>query len=262
VELVKKQLTCPVHRVTRGKRSDELLVIHQRKDGFGSWVYSGIPTYNINPDGSDGHVPRQCTWNFKVEPLDKATRWIIGVETMKKWRKKHSSALRSIREHEKKMRTTGCLGPGRSEERDECWQDALVQQWIGISLDESYRAKSPRHLWQSFRYPLIDLYMRRRDCLAWMRRNKYPEPPRSACVYCPYHSDAEWRNLRDNEPDAFAKAVQVEKEYQKLKALSGQKGVPFLHNSRVPLDQVDFSTDEDHGQQVMFGNECEGMCGV
>jgi hypothetical protein len=28
------------------------------------------------------------------------------------------------------------------------------------------------------------------------------------------------------------------------------------------LLDVDFSTDEDHGQQVMFQNECEGMCGV
>jgi len=28
------------------------------------------------------------------------------------------------------------------------------------------------------------------------------------------------------------------------------------------LDRVNFSADEDHGQQPMFGNECEGMCGV
>jgi hypothetical protein len=40
------------------------------------------------------------------------------------------------------------------------------------------------------------------------------------------------------------------------------KGVPFLHDSLKPLSEVDFSTDEDRGQQVLFANECEGMCGV
>jgi hypothetical protein len=72
-----------------------------------------------------------------------------------------------------------------------------------------------------------------------------------ACVYCPYHSDAEWRDLRDNHPDEFAKAVDFDYAYRNAKAnFSHNKSTPYLHNSRVPLDQVDFSTDEDHGQQA------------
>jgi hypothetical protein len=38
-----------------------------------------------------------------------------------------------------------------------------------------------------------------------------------------------------------------------------------LHASLVPLDQVDLSTPEDHGQLSLldgFGMECEGMCGI
>jgi hypothetical protein len=70
--------------------------------------------------------------------------------------------------------------------------------------------------------------------------------------------------LRDQEPEEFQKAVDFEAAYSSAKRKTVlEKGfVPFLHPSRVPLDQVDFSTDEDNGQQVMFGNECEGMCGV
>jgi hypothetical protein len=68
--------------------------------------------------------------------------------------------------------------------------------------------------------------------------------------------------LRDEEPEAFAEAVRVDYEFRRVKAQAGLSGLPYLHASRIPLDQVDFSTDEDHGQQVMFGNECEGMCGV
>jgi hypothetical protein len=97
-----------------------------------------------------------------------------------------------------------------------------------------------------------------------MEKHGYPRPPRSACVFCPYHSDREWRRLRDEEPEEFQKAVNFERRYQAAKALTvSRKGfVPYLHASRVPLDQVDFSTDEDQGQQLLFGNECEGMCGV
>ena len=73
--------------------------------------------------------------------------------------------------------------------------------------------------------------------------------------------------MKIEEPDSFAEAVRVDKIYRELKIQTGvgatkQRGVPFLHSSRVPLDEVDFSTAEDNGQQVMFGNECEGLCGV
>jgi len=36
----------------------------------------------------------------------------------------------------------------------------------------------------------------------------------------------------------------------------------FVHPSGVPLEEVDLTTAEDHGQLNLFNNECEGMCGV
>ena len=37
----------------------------------------------------------------------------------------------------------------------------------------------------------------------------------------------------------------------------------FLHRSCKPLDEIDFDTDEDKGQQIFdFKNECEGLCGT
>ena len=133
--------------------------------------------------------------------------------------------------------------------------------WIGISIDEAHRMKPSRVDYAQNIWPLIDRRMHRRDCLKWIQEKGFPTPPRSACVFCPYHSDAEWRRLRDKEPEDFARAVRFEREFSEAKSKT-VSFVPFLHASRVPLDQVDFSTDEDNGQQVMFGNECEGMCGV
>jgi len=132
-------------------------------------------------------------------------------------------------------------------------------QWIGISLDEIYRMKQSRRSTVEHRYPMVDARMRRHDCLIWMEKHGYPKPVRSACVYCPYHSNAEWKDLSLYD---FQKAVNFEKKLQTAHAKAGMNAVPYLHRTMVPLDQVDFLTDEDHGQQVMFGNECEGLCGV
>lgn len=124
--------------------------------------------------------------------------------------------------------------------------------------------KPSRVRYSVHRWPLIDAGMTRRHCLEWMEKRGFPSPPRSACVFCPYHSNKEWRRLRDEEPEEFARAVAFEKAYQeaKSKTLSIKHFVPYLHNSRMLLDQVDFSTEEERGQLDMFGNECEGMCGV
>lgn len=41
-------------------------------------------------------------------------------------------------------------------------------------------------------------------------------------------------------------------------AVVKMNGVPYLHNSRIPLDKVDFTSTEPD----LFQNECEGVCGV
>lgn len=225
LDWLEKQLPFPVHRVTQGEGLEkDTLRVRQRKDGKGSWVPSGIPHYSINRDGSHGHGPRQCTHDFKLTPLMRKARSLM---------KEHG--VRNI------------------------------VQWIGISLDEAHRMKPARVKYATNRWPLIDAGMNRSDCLKWMERHGYPKPPRSSCVFCPYHSDAEWRRLRDDEPEEFAKAVQFERDYQAAKKIQTviKKGlIPYLHKSRVPLDQVDFSTDVERGQGLLWGNECEGMCGV
>lgn len=138
-----------------------------------------------------------------------------------------------------------------------------VIQWIGISLDEVSRMKPSRDKWCENRWPLIEARMTRHDCLQWMAKNNFPPPPRSACVYCPYHGDTEWRRLHKEEPAEFATAVAFEKSLQNAyRQVTKCDGTPFLHRSCKPLNEVDFSTEEERGQLNMFNNECEGMCGV
>lgn len=224
LDWLETKLPFSVHRVTQGEGlAKDALRVRQRKDGKGSWVPSGIPHYSVNRDGSQGHGPRQCTHHFKLAPIMRQARLLMKAHCTKR-----------------------------------------VIQWIGISMDEAHRMKPSRVKYATNRWPLIDLRMNRLGCLKWMEEKGYPKPPRSACVFCPYHSDHEWRRLRDEEPEEFARAVTFERAYQAAKVLTVRnKGfVPYLHNSLVNLDQVDFSTDVERGQGLLWGNECEGMCGV
>ena len=130
-----------------------------------------------------------------------------------------------------------------------------VQKWIGITTDEAHRMKHSRERWESLHYPLIDARMRRGDCIEWMRSHGYPDPPKSACIGCPFKRDTLWLHLKKNFPEEFADAVAFEREYGPKVA----KHPAYLHDSIVPLDEVEFKNEH---QPDLFGQDCEGLCGV
>lgn len=137
--------------------------------------------------------------------------------------------------------------------------------WIGISWDEIQRMKDSRRDGVQHRWPLIERKMTRENCKEWMLEHKYQMPPRSACTYCPYHSNKEWRRLRDEDPKSWHDAIEYERKLQAAaSSVPRLDGVPYLHPSRVPLNQVDLR-DPDKNQMQLWNtmqNECEGMCGV
>lgn len=228
LDWLEKQLPFPVHRVTAGSLTERITTTRVNRKTGERYYSNMIPAFTLNPDGTKGIVGRSCTSNFKIVPIMKKSRQLGAIKRGQK--------------------TVG------------------VVQWIGISLDEVSRMKDSRDPWAESRWPLIEMRMNRHDCFRWMEANGYPAPPRSACSYCPFHSDAEWRRLKTQEPEEFAKAVEVERLLQAAHASittpGKMVGTAYLHNSLLPLDQVDFSTEEEHGQTDMFQNECQGMCGV
>ena len=111
-------------------------------------------------------------------------------------------------------------------------------------------------------WPLLNARISRTQCEKWLAANGYPVAPRSACKKCPFHSDAEWAL---QTPEDFAESVQYERDMQAAAASQeALLGVPFLHESCKPLDQIDFTKlkSAGHAQLSLFGNECEGLCGV
>lgn len=221
LDWLEQQLPFPVHRVSAGNIRDDIYAAM----GEGGNRLASAPFFTTTPDGeNEGLLRRQCTNEYKIQPIIKELRRIAGVKP---------------RARPKEIQ---------------------VQQWVGISLDEAIRMKPSRMKWVENRWPLIDLRMSRWDCKKWMERNGYPEPPRSACTFCLYHSNDEWRWLRDNDPEGFQEAVEVDEKVRNGGDKNNQK--LYVHRSLKPLRQVDLSTAEDHGQERLFGEECEGMCGL
>ena len=217
-------LPFPVHVVTAGNIVDGLRKMADAGEAFRGRA-PVAPFYTTGKNGTAAPLRRQCTGHYKVEPIN---RWLRRA-----------------------------LGAGF---RERLPKGAHATVWMGISTDEIYRVKPSQEPWVTRKYPLIDARVSRGDCFEWMAAHGYPRPPRSACTFCPYHSDNEWRNIRDNDPAGWAEAMVVDATIRP--GFRSTRNEVFLHRSLVPLGQVDFRTKEDEGQLSMFNDECEGMCGV
>lgn len=142
-----------------------------------------------------------------------------------------------------------------------------ASQWLGISLDEHHRMKPARDVWIENRWPLVEARMTRTHCRQWWDANAPQDAPplgRSSCVGCPYHSTTEWLELSDKQPHLIADAAQIEAELQSRQG-EGFK-TPYLHRRRVPLLQAieldRAAADNQQSLDALWGEECEGMCGV
>lgn len=216
-----KQLPFPVYIVGRGNiKKDHLKGLNTTGKRFAS-----MPLYV----SGGGMGRRQCTREYKIEPIERLIRrWFLGLKP-----KQHAP------------------------------KDIRVIQWIGITTDEASRMKDSRTKFIRHRWPLIELNLTREDCLRWFQSKYNRNLEKSACVGCPYTDDKRWREIKIKSPAVFADAVEFDKSIrQNGSTLRGMKEQQFVHRSCVPLDEVDFRNLEDMGQANMFINECEGMCGV
>ena len=233
LDWLEKELPFPVYRVTKGNLTEKSLnpaiaTAKAKKYEEGEkYMKRIIPLFGQKPDGEVvAALGRSSTADYKIRPIEKKIE-----------------ELANIKRGEKELK---------------------VNQWIGISYDEIQRMKEARKPWTKLRYPLIELQMHRHHCKIWMKKNGYPEPPRSACYYCPFHSDGEWRRLRNEEPLFFKKAILFDQQITELsKQDRAMEMTAYLHRSCKPLGEIDFDSDEDKGQLTWdFKAECEGLCGT
>lgn len=173
-----------------------------------------IPAFTMET-GKRGQVRRQCTRYWKVAPVKAAISAILRERGLPK-------------------------RPGAV---------ALLQ---GISLDEFQRMHDSPVAYLAHEYPLVDLRIKRTDCIQWLERHGLEVPPKSACVFCPFHSKTGWQDLGRRGGLDLAVATAIDQQVR-----NARPPVPlFVHPSMKPLNLAVV----DDGQQSMWQDEaiCDG----
>nr|BAR28475.1 putative PAPS reductase [uncultured Mediterranean phage uvMED] len=220
LDYLKDILPYPVHIVSKGNIKDDML---KAKDTNKFVVAPFFNKHTIT--NKKGMIRRQCTNDYKIQPIRKKIRELCNI------------------------------GFGKHFPKDQ-----YVEQWIGISTDEVMRMKPARDKYIHNRHPLIEAKLSRQDCINWIKEKKLLLPEKSACICCPYRDDKGWLYMKENNPVEFNNAVEFDKKIRRIN--KDDKMENFTHKSCVPLDQVEFKKEDKSKQIDMFNDECEGMCGV
>ena len=214
---LEKHLPFPIHRVNRGHLRNDLLSSAKNKTRLGN-----PPLYSRSAEGKKGMLRRVCTYEYKILPIIKQIRTLLGYQPRKKVRKG---------DH--------------------------VEQIMGISYDEMTRMNESKLAYIDHVFPLVDLKMTREDCKTWLADHGFGEPPRSACIGCPYRSTDEWLDMR-KDPETWADAVEVDEAIRE--GIKGTTDQLYLHRSATPLKDVKFEGLDDEFA-VSWLDECSGLCG-
>ena len=212
-------LPFPIFKVRKGNIKDDML----NAKGKTNFVVAPFFTQN-KITGKKGMVMRQCTNDYKIQPIRVKIRELCGVAKGKHFPK-----------------------------------DKYVEQWIGISTDEVGRMKPARDKYILNRHPLIEAKMSRQDCIDYLKKNDILLPEKSACIVCPYHNDSYWHFMKTERPEEFAEAVDFDKQVRTITRKEDEQ--IYVHRSCKPLDEVEFDKKQTDKQLNMFNDECEGICG-
>lgn len=213
LDYLRSIVSIPIITVSGGNVREDMREAQVRclkKDGFRR---ANMPVYTQDrKTESKGMLRRQCTNEYKIQPIRKELRRMLG------------------------------LIPRQRAPR------GAVEQWVGISTDEAHRVWAARQERMStIEYPLLTMKpMSRHDCINWLTRNGYQIPPKSSCVGCPFHHNKEWQDLNDRE---FKSAVEFD---EIIRCRGGMRGDLFIHRTCKPLAEVDFRSGDEKMNQQFF----------
>lgn len=203
------------HKVSKGSLIEEIL----------SGRKFTIPAFTVDDANEQGILRRQCTRDYKIEPIHKKIRELMNIG----WRR-HAKASARV--------------------------------WVGISVDEIQRMKPSRYHYETKVFPLIEMNWRRSDCLNYLREIGMSDVGKSSCIFCPYKSNREFLRMQTEEPEEWARVVEIDRQIRLVDLTeAGVKSTPYIHRSCVPIDEAELGQNQ-LDLVDMFDNECEGLCGV
>lgn len=133
---------------------------------------------------------------------------------------------------------------------------------VGISTDEYQRANNKSDAkFEKRVFPLLHLNMDRLSCMKLIHDSGLPVPPKSSCFFCPWHSKVTWAEMRRDEPELFAKSVELERILHEKADRNGHKRA-YLTDALVPLDQAISEAPQSLFAEFNGGSCDAGVCWV
>ena len=173
-----------------------------------------IPAFTVSATGKRGQVRRQCTNRWKIQPIRRYMRTLLPPNPK----------------------------PGS------------VDLVLGISWDEALRMRTSDIKYAVNSFPLVDQRIKRSDCITYLQNNGLDVPPKSACVFCPYHSRDGWRELKRQGGSDWNRAVAVDSNIRNKQAKKGAGWALFIHPFREPLEKAIQIPEDVGAKQLMLGD--------
>ncbi|MBG9692532.1 hypothetical protein ABD91_17180 [Lysinibacillus sphaericus] len=166
-----------------------------------------------------GMMPRQCTGDFKIIPVQQAIRKLIKAEL-------------GLRPRQLMPRNV-----------------AIIMD-IGFSSDEINRVNgyvSHQSDYIYLAYPLIEQGLTTEESIQFLDDNGFPSR-RSRCYFCPFNCSGDrardigmdWQEIIDQEPISFLKACYFDSKLRDVQATGrkNMRSIPYFHFSRTALKEV------------------------
>ena len=221
----------PIVLVTAGRLGDDL----QNGRNSTGQRFASVPFHTTYQEGVKGGMKRrQCTREYKIEPIEKWIRY-------------------------------ECLGLDKGQRLP---KHVIIESLIGFSTDEPTRAVKMQmqyakrsHQWVCS-FPLFDedLLMSKHDCRQYIEERSGFEWRSSRCVFCPYQRNHHFREIKQHDPAGFARAIEVDRAVRAEGSIANtdMREIMYAHRSCVPLSEAKLDGD----QSTLFADEgeCEQGC--
>ena len=229
IHWLQSQVSFPIITTSNGRSLREDVINGVNAQGA-PWMT--LPVYLADSNGKSlGINWRQCTKNYKLDPIRREVQRLLGVRP-----------------------------------RQLLSAETSIEMWLGITTDESMRVKTSRDWWVTHRYPLVDDFpMTRDECQQWFAE-RYPERnlTRSACIGCPFRSSSSWLDIKSSEPELYEEAVKIDAMLRSNGHNASRmfRKQAYLHQRRIPLEDALTLDIQESQEPNQFNNECEGHCGL
>lgn len=145
----------------------------------GAKRFDNMPFWTKNrKTGKRGRLMQGCTQAYKIKPIRRKVREVLE------------------RDH-------GIGVKGRPPVDS-------VRTWIGFSSDEVSRIKESDIKYSYMAYPLVAMKMTKADVFAYYGKIGRPLPPRSVCVACFANDLNHYKDMYENRPEDWKKAVKID----------------------------------------------------